>query len=226
MRNYCYQFSFTVKLLCFLYGVSLFSCNKIEPTNPFDPATPKSVFTPNSLTITSNYGGIFLEWRNRTSLITGFKITKSSINSSTPSSTFITDNRTLSILDSNVMLGTTYRYSLCAYAGSNESNVIVKDFTIYTIAKTVSVQNVTSTSATVNSEIFSTNASSIRSRGIWYSKYGTTSSSTTIGTGGTGVYNMNISNLTPNSQYEVRALAIDESNQIIYGNKKIVQTRP
>jgi hypothetical protein len=209
MRNYCYQFSFTVKLLCFLYGVSLFSCNKIEPTNPFDPATPKSVFTPNSLTITSNYGGIFLEWRNRTSLITGFKITKSSINSSTPSSTFITDNRTL-----------------CAYAGSNESNVIVKDFTIYTIAKTVSVQNVTSTSATVNSEIFSTNASSIRSRGIWYSKYGTTSSSTTIGTGGTGVYNMNISNLTPNSQYEVRALAIDESNQIIYGNKKIVQTRP
>lgn len=99
------------------------SCQKLEWNNPYDLASPKSLFTPNNLTALQINKTVKLSWTETNSNITGYTIYKQVENGSLITLGSVSKSIT-SFIDNSLELGKNHTYKIVAFAGSNLSNQI------------------------------------------------------------------------------------------------------
>jgi hypothetical protein len=200
----------------------LTSCQKFTWNNPYDIATPKSVFTPDGLAVRQEGENLLLSWNQDNSNISGFKLFRS-IDRGVSTELVSLNKSTLSYTDGNIQGGKTYTYTLKAYADKNESNEVSTEIlaksrpTINTIAASAITEN----TATSGGVIVSDGGSPIISKGlVWSTLVNPTIDLTTkINDGsGSGAFERIITNLSPSTIYYVRAYATN-SVGTAYGNQ-------
>ena len=113
-------------LFSFLY----FSCQKFEWDNPYDPLCPKASYTPSSFSAVQNGNSIVLSWPQVNKNITGYLIQRQLANG-TGSKTIIANlaSTTVQHTDTDISGGTSYKYTLLAIAGDNQSNEVSTQIT-------------------------------------------------------------------------------------------------
>ncbi|MEI7420602.1 MAG: FISUMP domain-containing protein [Prolixibacteraceae bacterium] len=191
--------------------LSVLSCRKLEQNNPFDSACPKEIWTPTDFKAVQNGTSVTLTWSQPMNNISGFKLTKmvdpGSATDLTPQSKGIT-----TLVDPTLTGGKLHTYTLVAYAGNNQSNIVTATVTPILAAggiTTAAAASITAISATSGATIASDGGSTITARGVcWATTTAPTiaGSKTTDGTG-TGTFTSSITGLVANTIYFVRAYA-------------------
>ena len=199
-------------LILLLALVPLFiTCVKREWANPYDPACPKELWTPSNFKAVQNGTSVTLSWTQPMNNIAGFKLTKKvdtgAATDLTPQAKGIT-----SLADPTLTGGKLHTYTVVAYAGNNQSNVVTTTFTPILPAggiTTLGAISITAISAFSGATISTDGGSAITAKGVcWATTTGPTiaGSKTTDGTG-TGTYASLIVGLSANTLYYVRAYA-------------------
>jgi uncharacterized protein (TIGR02145 family) len=196
------------------------SCMKIQSNNPFDSECPKQLFTPTSFQAVQSSDGIELSWSQVTKNITGYKIMRG-INNGAPITIGILPKDSTHLLDTTVSMGTTNKYTLLAYAGSNESNIVPVEIPINILVQTTLPTQVTTNSAILNGILKTAPGVSIRTQGFSWKN-----SNVTLGFIGAGVYNVPLTNLLPNTIYTYRAFAVTNDNLTVQGKEITFTTLP
>lgn len=207
-------------ILFFLFVLA--SCQKFTWNNPYDSATPKSVFTPDGLAVRQEGENLLLSWSQDNTNISGFKLFRS-IDKGVSSEIATLNKSTLSYTDANVQGGRTYTYTLKAYADKNESNEVSTEIIAKSrpIVNTIAASLITENTATAGGTIVSDGGSPITSKGlVWSTSVNPTIDLTTKTNDGTGsgAFERLITNLSPNTIYYVRAYATN-SVGTAYGNQ-------
>lgn len=214
-----YLLSFLILIFC--------SCQKYERNNPFDPNCPKEMWTPTDFKAVQNGTSVTLTWSQPTNNISGFKLTKKvdtgAASDMTPLSKGIT-----TLADPTLAGGKLHTYTLIAYAGSNQSNVVSTTVTPILAAGgiiTTAASSITAISATSGATISTDGGSTLAARGVcWANTTGPTiTGNKTVDGTGTGTFTSNISGLAANSPYYVRAYATN-SVGTTYGNEVSFRT--
>ncbi len=184
--------------------------------------------TPSSLNATAvSTSQINLTWTDNSTNETGFKIERKS---GTGNYTIVatTGDNVTSFQDIGLPSNTTYTYRVYSYnqvgnslSYSNESTATTARQLSLPILTTLNITDISSTGATSGGEISDDGGSPVISRGIVWSTSPnpiTTLSTKTSDGNGTGNFISTLSNLTANTQYYVRAYAVN-SIGVSYGNE-------
>lgn len=207
-------------------AITLNSCKKIESTNPYDVDTPKSLFTPSDFTAELNNGVIQLKWSPIGGPFEGFKIHKST-GGSNPVTFATLPNSVTSYSDTSFNLGEVIRYTLFAFAGSNESNKLISDVTVNIKVITSSPSLVMTDSIIGGGSASYLPGTSISTCAIsWWKSSEPNSRFTASKPFSNNSFTLPASNLTPNTQYEYQAIVIDNRGKWYFGQKKSFTTRP
>jgi hypothetical protein len=231
---------FKISTLFFvLISLFSFSCNRLF-NSPYDSATSPELWKPTSMElIVDATNSVKITWEQTDKRIDGFVL----INNNYPnSSSFIiakdqnifTDNSTFMIQN----CGFNFDYSLKAFAGNNESSPTRyyncldtltggsgtidpadTNSSLATISST-SLSSITQTSAQITAEVLYSGGATVSARGVCYStsQNPTTANSLFNSGSGTGIFTSNITGLTPNTTYYIRAFA-NNSAGTAYGNE-------
>jgi len=207
----------------------LSACQKFDWSNPYDPLCPKDSYTPSSFSAVQSGSSIVLTWPKVNSNIAGYIIQRQLANG-TGSKTQIAnvDATTTQYVDASTVGGSSYKYFLVAYAGTNQSNELSTQITniILPSLNTGVVSGVTSESATVEVSIISNGGAAITASGICWSTAPapTINSSKFVGTTATGSFTASCTNLNAETKYFVRAFATNSAGTA-YGAEKTFTTR-
>jgi uncharacterized protein (TIGR02145 family) len=204
----------------------LLSCDPQERNNPFDPACPKQLFTPTNFLAVQEENTVKLTWSSPSANFTGFKITKCVDNGD-----IITLGQqpkdSSQLIDMNITGGQQHVYTIVAYAGNNESYSLNAQVTPLLPASvlTNSPSLVGTKNATFNGSINSNGGSQITERGFCWSLNinPTIADNKIINQSGLNNFNEVIIGLNANTNYYVRAYAINNQG-ISYGNQQSFAT--
>jgi hypothetical protein len=197
----------------------LSTCQKDDPTNPFDPDTPKSIWTPSNFTATQNNSSVNLTWIQKEKNIDGFKIDRK-VGGLDWSNVATLQETATSWTDNNLTGGETHQYRLYAYAGDNHSNEVTASITPL-ITATVNIlpaTNIEPNSATINGNV---NANGSSTTVTFLYKPGSSSEwisidanpKTVTGNTQTAV-KANLSDLTPGEEYAFKIKAVNSSGEV------------
>jgi uncharacterized protein (TIGR02145 family) len=207
--------------LLITFIILFFSCQKEERDNPFDPESPKEIWTPTNFQATQDGNTIKLIWSNPSSNISGFRITKKINNGNIVKLNDLPKNVN-QYIDSDIIGGKMHTYSISAFAGNIESYQVNDEIIpiIQAFISTISPSLIGTKSITLNGLITSNGGSSITERGFsWDTNANpTTSNNKVINMSGLDNFSEIVTGLTPNTTYFVRAYAIN-SKGISYGNE-------
>lgn len=198
------------------------SCQKREWNNPYDPECPKEIWTPTAFIAIQQGNAINLTWIQSVKNITEFRIERK-IEGETAWKEVVSPEKTFNTWsDPGITGGKLYEYRLVAVAGANESNfatVQIKPLLTATLSTAVP-SAITATSALLGGTITTDGGATITERGVcWATSASPTTSNNKLAIGiGTGSFNGNITGLTANTTYYVRAYAIN-SQGTAYGNE-------
>ena len=209
------------KIFSFLILLMLaVSCVKQDHNNPFDSQCPKELWTPTDFKATLEGTTVKLTWSQSENRISGFKLTKK-VDTGTESALTNQSKDANQLTDASLTGGKVHVYTLVAYAGNNQSNVVTTQITPTFLATvtTVAATSITANSAVLGGSITTDGGAAITERGICWA---TTANPTTaanklaIGTGA-GTFSNTIPGLLPSTLYYFRAYAIN-SLGTAYGN--------
>ncbi|MEI7830052.1 MAG: FISUMP domain-containing protein [Prolixibacteraceae bacterium] len=214
-------------LIFFSILLLVFSCQKLEFNNPFDPNCPKEVWTPTDFKAVQNGTTVTLSWSQPINKISGFKLTKK-IDTGTASDLQSQTKSATQIVDANLTGGKLHTYTIVAYADNNLSNSLTATVTPILSASGVSTTTagaITAVSAASGGTIPTDGGSPIIARGVcWATTTAPTiaGSKSTDGTG-TGTFTSSLTGLAANTTYFVRAYAINAVGTT-YGNEVSFKT--
>ncbi len=197
------------------------SCVKQDHNNPFDSQCPKELWTPTDFKATLEGITVKLTWNQTENRISGFKLTKK-VDTGTESALTNQSKDANQLTDASLTGGKVHVYTLVAYAGNNQSNVVTAQITPTFLATvtTASANSITANSAILGGTITTDGGAAITERGICWA---TTANPTTaanklaIGTGN-GSFSNTIPGLLPSTLYYFRAYATN-SVGTAYGNE-------
>ena len=132
------------------------------------------------------------------------------------------EGKTFSVEVEGIKNGTDNYYCYEYYDGYNKVKCEVRDLVTIT---TKDVTNIKATTATCGGNVTSYSNTTVTARGVCWSTMPnpTIEDNKTNDGGGTGSYSSNLTNLTQNTTYYVRAYA-NTSYGVVYGNEKIFKT--
>jgi len=208
-------------LFLFFTLFSLFSCQKFDWNNPYDPECPKELFTPSSPGVTMEGNSVKLTWSQQNNDISGFALFRRVEDESIVSLSQIQKNTT-QYLDANITPGKKYTYYVVAVAGTNSSDTVKAEI-VPVFPVTVSTGVVTElafTSAKLSGNLTSAGGGTVTSRGICWSTTPspTVNNSKTIEGTGIGVFTSVLTNLLAGTTYYARAYG-ENSRGISYGSE-------
>jgi hypothetical protein len=213
-------------LVFFLTNLLLVSCEKVYE-NPYDPNTDPNIWMPKNLELTIlNNNLANISWEQNENRIEGFVLKNRNHPSTLP--IFISKDDS-SFIDSSIFIlascGFHFNYSLQAYAAENFSTALVYDSCldppVPPSITTLSISNLTSSSIDVGSDITENGGAEIIQRGICFDTFSSPdliNSPYTNDGNSSGQFNSNISNLSSNTTYFVRAYALNYADTG-YGNE-------
>ncbi len=200
----------------------LSTCQKDDPTNPFDPDTPKSIWTPTNFTATQNNNSVNLTWVQNEKNIDGFKIDRK-VGSQDWNNVATLGKTSTSWTDNNLTGGERHQYRLYAYAGDNHSNEVTAEITPL-ITATVNIlpaTNIEPNSATINGNV---NANGSSTTVTFLYKSGSSSDWISVDanpkavTGNTQTaVKADLSELTPGEEYTFKIKATNSSGEVTSG---------
>lgn len=208
-----------------LYIISILtilsSCQKPEWNNPFGRDCPKDIWTPTSFIAVQNGNLITLIWSQPMNNISGFRFTRKVDTGSATDMPLQTKGIT-QFTDAALTGGKLHTYTIVAYAGNNQSNILTATVTPKLLAgiTTTAVSAITSTSLTSGGTIASDGGSPITVKGVcWATTPNPTISNSKTNDGtGTGSFTSSIIEFFPGTSYYLRAYAIN-SVGTSYGNE-------
>lgn len=213
-------------ILFIAFILSFLSCEEREWDNPYDPECPKELFTPKNFTAKQEGDSIVLSWTQDIRNISGFRIERK-IESETFSTIASPGKNQNSFSNAAFSGGKLYTYKLYALAGDNKSNEVTTTITpvLNATISTTPPSSVTATTAKTGGNITSDGGGIISIRGVCY---GTSPNPTIAGTKtndgtDTGIFTSNLSGLTPNTTYYIRAYATNNKGTS-YGNEITFKT--
>jgi uncharacterized protein (TIGR02145 family) len=231
LTNYISMFLrsiFQIKFSIFIFFTCLFlfSCDKFEWYNPYDPQCPKSFFTPSGLSGEIIDRSLKISWLQENEYVSGFAIFRSSSRESITKIAEVAKN-TSEYIDGNINAGTTYIYYVLALAGANQSDTIKFEITpIFPVVVTTGVvSGIAPTSAKVDGNVTDAGGTTVTSKGIcWSTTPGPTINNSKVLAGtGMGVFTGVLSGLQPGIIYYVRAFG-ENSLGVSYGAQISFQT--
>jgi uncharacterized protein (TIGR02145 family) len=188
---------------------------------------------PTNLSVTVSYPLLYatLSWTDLSTNEAGYKIERKTGNGVFTQIGQVGTNVS-SYYDSTISQSNTYTYRVYAYNNAGNSAQYSNEFQVITYAlpviTTTSVSAITNTTSTTGGNITSDGGATITARGVvWSTSINPTialSTKTTDGTG-PGTFTSNITGLTPNTTYYVRAYATN-SVGTAYGNEISFTTLP
>jgi len=124
-------------ILLILTLLSLSCSDDLKFINPFDPAYDPSLWAPKNLLIEpQSSSSIKVSWTKVNARYDGFKISRKVSNGAWENDIAKVGSDIVSWIDTKAPYGTTYTYSVRAYAGSNHSNAVEKTKVIVLYAPT------------------------------------------------------------------------------------------
>jgi uncharacterized protein (TIGR02145 family) len=204
----------------------LLSCEAPERNNPFDSACPKEIWTPTTFQAVQEGNTIKLTWSSPSVNFTGFRISKN-VNNGSNISLGDFPKSVNQFVDNNIIGGQQHIYTILAYAGNNESYSLSAQVTPISQAS-VSTNTPTligTINVTFNGLITSNGGAQITERGFCWSTNTnpTVTNNKVINQSGLNNFNEVIIGLNANTNYYVRAYAIN-SQGVSYGNQQIFRT--
>ena len=116
------------KILFLILALFSLSCSDdLKFINPFDPSSDPSLWAPKNLLIEpQSSSSIKVSWTKVNARYDGFKISRKVGNGEWENDIAKVSSDIVSWIDTKAPYGTTYTYSVRAYAGDNQSNAIEK----------------------------------------------------------------------------------------------------
>ena len=199
-----------------------------------DSVTEVAPLAPTNLTGVLLNSQVTLSWVDNATNETGFKIERK-VGAGTYSLISTMGSNITTYTDASVATGQTYTYRVYSYNAIGNSTNYSNEFTISIptpiALPTVTTSTITSimpTTANSGGNITSDGGASVTARGVvWSTSQNPTvalSTKTTDGTG-TGTFTSNITGLSPNTQYYIRAYATNSAGTA-YGNEISFTTMP
>ncbi len=218
-----------LKYLATLLVITLIGCSSSD-----DTVTEVVPLAPTSLNGTLVNSQVTLTWVDNATNETGFKIERKLSNGVYSLISTVAANTT-TYTDASVATGQTYTYRVYSYNTTGNSTSYSNEFTVsipipitLPTVITSTVTSIMSTSANCGGNITANGGASVTARGVvWSTTQNPTVALSTKTTDGSGIgtFDSNMTNLTPNTQYYVRAYA---SNSVgtAYGNEITFTTMP
>lgn len=217
------------KFLAILLTTILLGCSSSD-----DSVTEVTPLAPTNLTGVLLNSQVTLSWVDNATNETGFKIERK-IGSGTYNLISTVGSNITTYTDASVATGQTYTYRVYSYNAIGNSTNYSNEFTISIptpiALPTVTTSTITSifpTTANSGGNITSDGGALVTARGVvWSTSQNPTvalSTKTTDGTG-TGAFTSNITGLSPNTQYYIRAYATNSAGTA-YGNEISFTTMP
>lgn len=217
------------KFLAILLTTILLGCSSSD-----DSVTEVAPLAPTNLTGVLLNSQVTLSWVDNATNETGFKIERK-VGAGTYSLISTIGSNITTYTDASVATGQTYTYRVYSYNAIGNSTNYSNEFTISIptpiALPTVTTSTITSimpTTANSGGNITSDGGASVTARGVvWSTSQNPTvalSTKTTDGTG-TGAFTSNITGLSPNTQYYIRAYATNSAGTA-YGNEISFTTMP
>lgn len=218
-----------LKFLAIFLTTILLGCSSSD-----DSVTEVAPLAPTNVTGVLLNSQVTLSWVDNATNETGFKIERK-VGSGTYSLISTVGSNITTYTDASVATGQTYTYRVYSYNAIGNSTNYSNEFTISIpipiTLPTVTTSTVTSimpTTANSGGNITSDGGASVTARGVvWSTSQNPTvalSTKTTDGTG-TGAFTSNITGLSPNTQYYIRAYATNSAGTT-YGNEISFTTMP
>jgi len=206
--------------------VFLSSCKKLEWNNPFDSSCPKEIWAPTNFKAIQEGTKVKLTWSQPLNNISGFKLSKK-VDTGTATDMPAQTKGITQFTDAALTGGKVHTYTITAFAGSNQSNILTATITPILAAgvTTTAVSAITSNSVTTGGSITTDGGALITARGVcWSTNQNPTiaDSKTTNGTG-TGNFTSSITGLTPGATFYIRAY-VTNSAGTSYGNQVTATT--
>lgn len=218
-----------LKYLATLLVITLIGCSSSD-----DTVTEVVPLAPTSLNGTLVNSQVTLTWVDNATNETGYKIERK-LSSGVYSLISTVAANTTTYTDASVATGQSYTYRVYSYNATGNSTNYSNEFTVsipipitLPTVTTSTITSIMSTSANSGGNITADGGASVTARGVvWSTTQNPTialSTKTTDGSG-SGTFNSSITNLTPNTQYYVRAYATN-SVGTAYGNEISFTTMP
>lgn len=213
------------KLIVAIICISLFAgCKKTDDGNGNSNVTVIPL-TPTELKATViSSSQVDLSWTDKSTNEDGFKIQRKTGNGNFEDVGTVGKD-VVNYSDNGLTANTTYTYRVYAFNSVGNSLGYTNEATVTTIVlpiiTTTEIKNITATSASGGGNITSDAGSPVTARGIcWSTSSGPTVALSTKTTDGTGIgsFTSNITGLTANTTYFVRAYATN-TNGTAYGNE-------
>jgi hypothetical protein len=218
-----------LKYLATLLVITLIGCSSSD-----DSVTEVVPLAPTSLNGTLVNTQVTLTWVDNATNETGYKIERK-LSSGVYSLISTVTANTTTYTDASGATGQTYTYRVYSYNAIGNSTNYSNEFTVsipipitLPTVTTSTVTSIMSTSANSGGNITADGGASVTARGVvWSTTQNPTIALSTKTTDGSGIgtFNSNMTNLTPNTQYYLRAYATN-SVGTAYGNEISFTTMP
>jgi uncharacterized protein (TIGR02145 family) len=218
-----------MKIKIILFQIVIFlllSCETPDRDNPYDSESNKEIWTPTNFQAIQEENSVKLLWSSPTVNFTGFRISKKINNGAVIALDDLPKNIS-QLIDYNISGGEQHFYSIVAYAGDNESNVVYAQITpiIQANISTLSPSQIGTKTATVSGAILSNGGSVITESGFCWSKNinPTITDNKLINKSGLNNFEDVIMGLDDNTTYYIRAFAANNQG-VSYGNEESFTT--
>jgi uncharacterized protein (TIGR02145 family) len=216
------------KLITLILGIALvYSCSTSEDGNGNSTTTVVPVAPSNLTGTVASTTQINLSWTDNSTNETGFKIERRT-GSANYAVVGTVNADVLSFSDTGLTPSTTYTYRVYAYNAVGNSLTYTNEVTLTTTVlltlptlTTTAASSITQTAASSGGNISSAGGAAITTRGVcWSTSANPTIALTTKTTDGTGIgaFTSNLTGLSANTTYYVRAYATN-SQGTAYGNE-------
>ena len=223
-----------MKTILKITALLLFTTTFISCSSDDNSESQVAPLAPTSLTGVFLNGQVTLSWVDNSTNETGYIIERK-LGSGVYSSISTVGANTTTYTDATVVTGESYTYRVYSYNATGNSTNYSNEFTIsiptpitLPIITTSNITSIMPTSADTGGNITSDGGASVTARGVvWSTTQNPTVALPTKTTDGSGigVFNSNMTNLTPNTQYFIRAYATNNAGTA-YGNELSFTTMP